>query len=363
MNELDTENICEDLIVKLKENKLPLILWGCGDVADAVYNYLTINNISISQVWVEKCSEPSNFHGLIPKSMQEILADYQKFNVILGHSHYEKGEEIIELYPQIQNVYYVFSVHYEQYNKVAYSEIEKEADRFVQLCNNLADNISKENLFAYLNTKLTGDAAHIINVYSQELTFFNNDVYRVSEQETFLDIGAYNGDTIRDFISETNNSYKKIIAIEPDVKNFIDLNRYLAERRLRRVVPSMIGAWNCNEKLTFNTGNEQISSVAQGSDILKDSNKLTISAAPIDDVFGEENITLIKINYFEGVLEALEGCEKIIRKNHPKLAVTVGFDIYNILKISEYISNLNVNYKLYLRFNRAMSSTFTLYAV
>lgn len=296
MNKLDTESICEDLVVELKENKLPLILWGCGDVADAVFNYLTINNISISQVWVEGCSESPNFHGFIPKSIQEVLAAYQEFNVILGHSHYEKGEKIKALYPQIHNVYYVFSVHYEQYNKVTYSEIEKEADRFVQLYNNLADNTSKENLFAYLNTKLTGNATHIINIYSEELTFFNNDVYRVSEQEIFLDIGAYNGDTIRDFIAETNNRYKKIIAIEPDIKNFMDLNRYLVNRRLRRVVPSMIGAWNCNEELSFNTGNEQISSIVQGNDILKDSDKLTIFAAPIDDIFGEENITLIKIN-------------------------------------------------------------------
>ena len=59
----------------------------------------------------------------------------------------------------------------------------------------------------------------------------------------------------------------------------------------------------------------------------------------------------------------MEGCEGILRGNHPKLAIDVGFDIYNVLKLTEYLASLEEGYKFYLRFNRAMSSTFTLYAV
>ena len=47
---LNVENICEDLIIRLKSEQLPLIMWGCGDVADAVFKYLQYNNINISQV-------------------------------------------------------------------------------------------------------------------------------------------------------------------------------------------------------------------------------------------------------------------------------------------------------------------------
>lgn len=50
LSNLDNDKICEDIIVCLKKSKLPLVLWGCGDVADAVYKYLFLNNIMISQI-------------------------------------------------------------------------------------------------------------------------------------------------------------------------------------------------------------------------------------------------------------------------------------------------------------------------
>ena len=94
-------------------------------------------------------------------------------------------------------------------------------------------NDSRENLLVFLKTKLTGNADYIINRFSQEMSFFNNDVFTMTDHEVFLDIGAYNGDTIREFIVETDNKYEKIIAIEPDIKNYIELNKYLASNCLK----------------------------------------------------------------------------------------------------------------------------------
>ena len=45
------------------------------------------------------------------------------------------------------------------------------------------------------------------------------------------------------------------------------------------------------------------------------------------------------------------------------MAIDVGFDVYNVILFFEYVNSMNLNYKIYLRFNRAMSSTFTLYMV
>ncbi len=363
LSNLDNDKICEDIIVCLKKSKLPLVLWGCGDVADAVYKYLFLNNIMISQIWVDGDTEMNNFYGFKPRPIKEILEIYDKFNVILGHSHYEKGESIKDMYTQINNVYYVFSIHYEQYDKVPYEEIERNVERFINLYDRLADNKSRDNLITYLNTKLTGNVKYIIDKYSEEMSFFDNDVYKLTSYETFLDIGAYNGDTVRDFLNVTNYQYKKILMVEPDIINYIELNKFLASQHLHDVVPSMVGAWNCTKELEFNTGNEQISSINTGDSILKDSDKSIIYVSPLDDLFGKEEISIIKINYFEGVLEALQGCKNIICKNIPKIAVCVGFDIYNVLKVAEFLFSLQLGYKIYLRFNRAMSSTFTLYAV
>ena len=40
LNGLDKDNIAPDWVSQIKDETLPLVIWGCGDVADAVYKYL-----------------------------------------------------------------------------------------------------------------------------------------------------------------------------------------------------------------------------------------------------------------------------------------------------------------------------------
>lgn len=362
LNGLDKDNIAPDWVSQIKDETLPLVIWGCGDVADAVYKYLKKNGEEIADVWADSSWAGCDFHGMKALSRDEVIAKYPKFNVILGHSRYELGQELTAQIPQVNKVFYAFSIHYEQYDKVPYENIEAQADRFVNLCNIVEDEESVKNLMAYLNTKMTGDVSHILKVYNRQMSFYNNDVFKMSEHESFFDIGAYNGDTIKLFLEETNGRYDRIIALEPDDDSFLELNDYIARERLRNVITSKNGAWDRCEELQFKTGNEQISSVDTGDNILNASNVITIHADRIDYMFESENITFIKINYYEGITQAIKGCEGILKEQHPKLAMDVGFDIYKVLELAEYISSLNEGYRLYLRFNRAMSSTFTLYA-
>lgn len=355
------DNIVEDMIMLLKKETLPLVIWGCGDVADAVFEYLKNNGVNVSGVWVDGDVGWKEYNGIAIDNRKTILEKFDRFNVILGHSQYDKGERLKDETAQINKVFYAFSIHYGQYEKVPYAEIEAQADRFVNLCNDAADEQSVKNLLAYLNTKMTGDVKYIFDVYEKKMSFYNNDVFRVTDNEVFLDIGAYNGDTIKQFLEETHGKYNKIIALEPDDKSFLELNYYVARSRMTNVITSKMGAWNKTTDLKFKTGDEQISSVYM-DDREADENVITIYADRIDRIF-DEPVSYIKINYYKGVLEAIEGCENIIIKNKPKLAIDVGFDIYNVLKLYEYIKSLDMEYKFYLRFNRAMSSTFTLYAV
>lgn len=313
-------------------------------------------------VLVDADTDRRDYNGLPIYDRKSVTEKFDSFNVILGHSRYELGEHIKEQIPNINKVFYAFSVSYKQYDKVPYSEIEQNADRFVKLCNDVADEQFVKNLLAYLNTKMTGDVSYIFDVYEKQMNFYNNDVFKVTQEEVLYDIGAYDGDTIRLFLEETDGKYKKIIALEPDDKSFLELNDYVAKNRMPDVITSKMGAWNCTADLKFESGNEQLSSVSVDGESSKPENFITIYAERIDKIF-DEPATCIKINYLDGVFEAIEGCEGIIRKYLPKLVMDVGFEIYNVLKLYEYIKGLDLGYKFYLRFNRAMTSPFTLYAV
>ncbi len=365
LGKLKKDEINEDLIEKIKRDAYPLVMWGMGDVGSAVLEYLKINNISVSAIWVDEQYLNKNLsttQGYQIDTLEQLCKEYKEFSVILGHSHYELGQDLCKKYSFIKNVYYVSSVHYAQYNLVNFADIECEKDRFINLCNNLEDNKSVLNLIAYLNTKMTGNVEHIFDVYESEMSFFDNDVFKVSEDEVFLDVGAYDGDTIRAFLDKTNGLYKKIIAIEPDTNSYIRLSEFVAKNRMKNVLLSKMGLWNSRVDLEFETGNEQLSGLVSENDSYDSAHKIIIYAERADRIF-DEPISFIKINYFSGVKEAIEGCEEIIKINHPKMAIDVGFNIYNILLLFEYIESLKLDYKFYLRFNRAMSSTFTLYVV
>ena len=47
-----------------------------------------------------------------------------------------------------------------------------------------------------------------------------NEYLKLTENESFLDIGAYRGDTVEQFLSFTNGKYSNILAVEPDEKSF-----------------------------------------------------------------------------------------------------------------------------------------------
>ena len=85
---------------------------------------------------------------------------------------------------------------------------------------------------------------------------------------------------------------------------------------------------------------------------------------PLDTLFDYyDKVTILKINYFEGVREAVQGAEKILKNYEPKVAISVGYDCRNIRYIPLLIKQINPNYKLYIRYNRGMASALTLYGI
>lgn len=352
----------EDLILQLKKEDKPLVMWGIGSVGEMVYEYLHKNGVKIDAVWVDGELSCVDFHECMVLNREEVQAKYQQFNVIIGHSWYELGKHIKKEMQQVNKVFYLCRGFYNLYERVPYENVRDLAERYAALCEKLADEKSIDCLIAYLNTMITGDMEYVFEVYERAGNFFSNMIYKVTSHEVLLDIGAYDGDTIRTFLTETSGNYKKIIAVEPDAEAFLKLSDYVAKASLKNVIISKCGAWDKKEVLEFKEKNDQCSSVDRIQNRSAD-RIITIYANRLDSLFENEDVSLIKINYWNGIVEAIKGCEKIIRKNQPKIAMDIGFDIIKVLEASEYIDSLKEGYKLYLRFNRAMPSTLTLYAI
>ena len=45
-------------------------------------------------------------------------------------------------------------------------------------------------------------------------------LFTFGKEESYLDLGAYDGDTVQEFLQLTGGSYKKITAVEADRRNY-----------------------------------------------------------------------------------------------------------------------------------------------
>ena len=72
--------------------------------------------------------------------------------------------------------------------------------------------------------KLTGDIKYLWESESDKRDVYEN-LLDCKNIHSYLDLGAYNGDTVREMLFY-NPALKKAIALEPDARNFRKLTEY-----------------------------------------------------------------------------------------------------------------------------------------
>jgi len=351
--------MASDIINELLNERLPLVMFGAGDLACNVYRYLKENNVRIDSVSVDDNyidSEDNVFSDMDIIPWSELEQKYDSFNVIMGNCAYEL-KDVIQARQGVNKVFLLFSVNYGVFNTTPLDYIEKHEREYVDAYNSLADEESRKAFLALLKTRVTGNNDYVTEAFIRPGNFFNNDIFKVGQDEVLLNVGAYNGDTIKLFLRETDCKYKRIYAVEPDVESLKIVDDYIKDNNLDRFEISSIGAYNTETDLKLNIENHMHAGISDRGN--------TIHVKCLDEIFDyREPVTILEINYFEGVVEALEGAKDILTQNNPpKLAVTVGFDCRNVYMIPNLIKRINPSYNLYLRYNHAMTSLLTLYGV
>ena len=238
------------------------------------------------------------------------------------------------------------------------------AVRVQNIINNLQDEKSRriyKQMIKYRCTFFKKDHPEF-SLYDQ---YFPKDIIRLSDKEVFVDCGAYTGDTINKFVKFTKGKYTKIVAFEPDVNNLNKLKEY----RFKNCILINAAVYNKEGEAEFCNNNVQgfssKLSMTKNTHIYleKDISKTKVVMKIIDNLDECKNATFIKMDIEGAELNALKGAENIIRKNHPKLAISIYHSNDDMLNIAEWILSLNLNYKLYVRSHMGNHDDTVLYAV
>lgn len=230
-------------------------------------------------------------------------------------------------------------------------------NKIEELKNLLEDEESKKVLETRIKVYETGNTELLKDIEIDNDEYFDKDVIKLSNDEYFIDLGAYIGDTIENFIYHVDGNYKKIVAFEPDNENMLSLNSYIIENDIDNVVVYKLATWNKKEKIRFYENGSLISQAYNKG------NSIT-NADTLDNVLLDiAPTTFIKINVEGAEYKTIEGAEKIIKKYKPKLAICVYHGAKDVYEIPLLIKKLVPEYKLYLRhYSESLLDT-VLYAV
>ncbi len=292
-------------------------------------------------------------------------------NQTLGETFLGKMSGVLGIYPVLLKsgfvgvCYRIFRKEYLSGRKEFY---RKNQQRILRVYDLLADELSKEvygRLIKYRCYMYRKD----FPIYSVENQYFAEDLVanELDQATVFVDCGAYSGDTYKKFRDITGGHFKGYVAFEPDDKNFSLLEKEVGHDT--RVTCIKAGVWKKTTMLHFIS--DGMSGKITGHDSkskekCEESNGIGESIVPvvsIDEINAARQATFIKMDIEGSELEALQGAEKIIRKNKPCLAICIYHSDMDMIRIAEWILDLNMNYKLYVRHHSMDIAETVLYAI
>ncbi len=343
----DTEQL-EDI----KKSNLSVVVWGMGDLANNVIRLLRNEGIKVDYVFTNiKSPNEKSIDGV------QIIEDLGlldiRINLVMGHSRYEYADEIKQKYGNIENVYMFSNPFSSHDNKTSFEFLNENIDRFQRIADIVEDDESKANLVAYINSRCNKDV-HFIQKCDNN--YFNNSVFSISDDESYADVGAYDGDTIRLFLHESDGCYKDIYAIEPEPNAYDRLSRYIDNNKINAELYNM-GCYNEQTVLTFDN------SIDTSSHIVHGGGGINIQVNRLDNILKGKRVSIIKICQQGPVKNILIGSTEILLKQKPKLAIVLGLDVDHLLDIPEVIKSINPEYRIYFRFLGKLPSRLTMFAI
>ncbi len=202
----------------------------------------------------------------------------------------------------------------------------------------LADDKSRQTYKSVLKYKITGELKYLRECTTETDEAFES-IIKLGCDETYVDLGAFNGDTVLDFAERTNYSYKEIYALEPNTRNYKKLVRNT--KNLKNIYTYNCAAWSENTRLIFNTSGGRQSQVSKKG-------KET-QASSVDSILNSKKATYIKYDVEGAEREAINGTKQTIKVHSPKLCVAVYHRLFDMFDIPLQIEKINPNYKFYLR--------------
>jgi len=338
--------------------KKPVLIFGAARMGRVFLSNLKREGISVlGFIDNNKKIQGSKIDGVKIISLREAQSKYRLYPVLIASLLYETEIYNLLRKANFKNIYplvylnlirpdiFVSPEYHNTFNSLFLNKNQKNILTLFALLN---DKKSEKVFSNLLKFRLTTEKIYINKAESPKKLFFEKDVMPLSNNEVFIDCGAYDGDSVENFIKSVSGKFTKIYSFEPDKENFKKLNEKIKKNAWENVVTIKKGVFNKNGKVGFHGAGTVDARISTKESV--ESVKSTIDVVTIDNYFKDkEPPTLIKMDIEGAEIEALLGAKKTIKKHKPKLAISSYHRSTDLWEIPLIIKSINKDYKIYFR--------------
>ena len=325
---------------RLKAEKRPIFIYGMGDGALKIMAVFREMKITVAGIFAsDDFVRGHSFEGYRVHKLSEIEEAVDDFVVVLAFA--AGYQEIVDKVQDIasRHTLYVPDVPVIGDGLFTYEYCKQNADKIQQVYDSLADDYSRKVYANIINFKISGKIEYLSAVTTSKAEIYKK-IIKPNLNEIYVDLGAYNGDTIKEILEFTHGKYVSIYALEPDKKNFKKLAKFVDG--MPHVYAYNSAAWCIDTELPFSAKAGRQSAISANSDNM-------VGALSVDSILAKKPATIIKMDVEGFEREAIWGAALTIAHYAPKMMVSLYHRNEDIFEIPLLIKKLNPSYKLFIR--------------
>lgn len=322
----------------LKSTPLPVAIYGTGNGADRVFAEFERLGIEVSAVVAsDGFVRKRTFRGFEVKSVSQLENEIGDFVIALAFA--SPLQEVIESIKNLSIRHRVIMPSVPVYDSEIFNKdfLRANLDEIEKAYSLLSDEQSKKVFENIIRFQITGDLNYCFECETEKHEAFK--ILNLNNHERFLDLGAYRGDTVDEFLYYVNG-YEKIVAVEPDLRTYRKLNLHC--EKLQNCVTLNNAIWSENCILHFDGNKGRGASVKEMGE-----EKEAVCVDSLTEKYGE--FTHINIDVEGAEKEMLEGAKFTLKSRTPKICMAAYHRSQDIFALINQINGINPDYKIYLR--------------
>ena len=333
-----------DMWDNIKRESRPIVVYGMGNGGDKLVKRLSLYGVTVSDFFAsDGFVRGQLFHGKRVLSFAQIREKYKDFVVLVSFG--SSREEVIELIEKLSREVDMYlpdmpvADEEEYFDKDFYN---KNYESILTAYGALADDTSREIFSSVIHYKLSGRLNFLLSKCVN-----TDEIYSLLPYDrifSLVDAGAYNGDTVRDAIKYFPN-LKTVYAVEPDVKTYKRLLKYINTVEYPCVKPINAAVWSESREGSFISSGNRNSSVNSTASF--EHKETPIPLITVDSLSVATDY--IKYDVEGAEFEALIGSHNTIENYRPALLVSAYHRSRDIFSLVNYLSDKYPFYNVYVR--------------